>query len=677
MVVSPSLAGAVSSKPTIERSPGTDRPRSRAACRAASASGSLNANSAVMPGARSSSAWAPARQPSTLVIGTCSTGTLRPIQPGCGDRAGRALQACLGHAGGGLCLVADVGRSGVRFGGEAEARGWRCCDGRGRAGGARRSRRRLGRRSRRSPDRRRPAAGRSATAGESTITVGSCRWRAASNSGSSADIEYTIKPSTAALRTAGPIDGCSCLQPGHEDERELLRIGDVGQALEELHGGRFVEGVGQAPPEDDADGAGATAAQAAGDRIGAAVAEFGRRAQDALAQGGRQPLRPVEGVGHRARGHADGARHGHDPGPARNADPRAASRLAVTTPPRQVKRCKALPKRVKRCKRRVSQIQGPLRRRGPPSWTRAPAGGCRARNSSALRDARAREGVSMRRNGWRTLAVALVVVPLAVTAPPAGAARPRPGNLRRVVAGSQDHGRVRARRARAGRTTACLTTARRCSQTPRSAFSSTTLRRSTATSSVRSVRRDRYDAVWRPVWGEYKTIRNHYNELTVDLREQVAPRRTLQLVFRVFDDGVGFRYVLPRQRAMDRFAITSEDTEFKFADDFTAWWIPAQFGSGSGDEELWRRTAVSEMDAAATPVTIDAGDAGYATLARGRPDRLRRHERDARRGRRACAARRRWSPCPTASRCAERRRTARPGGRSSSATRPGTWSSRR
>ena len=131
---------------------------------------------------------------------------------------------------------------------------------------------------------------------------------------------------------------------------------------------------------------------------------------------------------------------------------------------------------------------------------------------------------------------------------------------------------------------------------------------------VRSVRRDRHDAVWRPVWGEYKTIRNRYNELTVELREQVAPRRAVQVVFRVFDDGVGFRYVLPRQRAMDRFAITSEDTEFKFAGDFTAWWIPAQFGPGSGDEELWRQTPISEMDAAATPVTIDAGDAGYATL---------------------------------------------------------------
>ena len=107
---------------------------------------------------------------------------------------------------------------------------------------------------------------------------------------------------------------------------------------------------------------------------------------------------------------------------------------------------------------------------------------------------------------------------------------------------------------------------------------------------MRSVRRDRHDAVWRPVWGEYKTIRDHYNELTLDLREQVAPRRALQLVFRVFDDGVGFRYVLPSSGRWIGSRSPSEDTEFKFADDFTAWWIPAQFGPGSGDEELWRRT---------------------------------------------------------------------------------------
>ncbi len=128
------------------------------------------------------------------------------------------------------------------------------------------------------------------------------------------------------------------------------------------------------------------------------------------------------------------------------------------------------------------------------------------------------------------------------------------------------------------------------------------------------VRRDRHDSVWRPVWGEYRTIREHYNELTVDLRERTAPRRRLSVVFRVFDDGVGFRYVLPRQHAIGDFAITSEDTEFAFARDFTAWWGPAHPGPGIGDEHLWSRTPLSQVGAASTPLTLDAGRAGYATL---------------------------------------------------------------
>ena len=131
---------------------------------------------------------------------------------------------------------------------------------------------------------------------------------------------------------------------------------------------------------------------------------------------------------------------------------------------------------------------------------------------------------------------------------------------------------------------------------------------------VRRARRTTHRSTWSPVWGEYKRIRDHYNELRVDLREVTAPRRKLRVVFRAYDDGVAFRYVLPGQRGIGDFAMTSENTEFNFADDFDAWWIPAQFGAGSGDEELHRSTPLSEMQAAATPVTIDAGAAGYATL---------------------------------------------------------------
>ena len=131
---------------------------------------------------------------------------------------------------------------------------------------------------------------------------------------------------------------------------------------------------------------------------------------------------------------------------------------------------------------------------------------------------------------------------------------------------------------------------------------------------VERVHRTKHDGSWRPVWGEYRTIRDRYAELTVDLRERAAPRRSLRLVFRAYDDGVAFRYVLPRQRAIGDFAITSEDTEFAFARDFTAWWGPAHPGPGIGDEHLWTRSPLSAVGAASTPLTLDAGRAGYATV---------------------------------------------------------------
>jgi alpha-glucosidase len=131
---------------------------------------------------------------------------------------------------------------------------------------------------------------------------------------------------------------------------------------------------------------------------------------------------------------------------------------------------------------------------------------------------------------------------------------------------------------------------------------------------VRSVRREWHDSTWRMVWGEYDWIRNNYHELTVDLQEKSLPGRLLQVAFRVFDDGVGFRYVLPRQEAMHEFAMTEELTQFRFADDFTAHWIPAEYGSEIGDEHLYRRTPLSQVEAANTPLTIETPDRGHATL---------------------------------------------------------------
>ena len=84
------------------------------------------------------------------------------------------------------------------------------------------------------------------------------------------------------------------------------------------------------------------------------------------------------------------------------------------------------------------------------------------------------------------------------------------------------------------------------------------------------------DESWQPVWGEVKTIRNHYNELAVTL-SQAATQRTVLLRFRVFDDGLGFRYEFPRQPALAYFVVKEEKTQFALAGDHKAFWLPGDY----------------------------------------------------------------------------------------------------
>jgi alpha-glucosidase len=114
-----------------------------------------------------------------------------------------------------------------------------------------------------------------------------------------------------------------------------------------------------------------------------------------------------------------------------------------------------------------------------------------------------------------------------------------------------------------------------------------------------------FDETWKPVWGKCSSVRNHGNELAVSLRERKAPGRELAVVFRVFDDAVAFRYVLPGQPGLGEFEILSEETRFCFADDHTTWWIPNDYDS---DEFLWNETPLSSVPGANTPVTMRAAD---------------------------------------------------------------------
>jgi len=85
-----------------------------------------------------------------------------------------------------------------------------------------------------------------------------------------------------------------------------------------------------------------------------------------------------------------------------------------------------------------------------------------------------------------------------------------------------------------------------------------------------------FDESWNPVWGEVKTIRNHYNGLTVTLT-QAATKRTMLLHFRLFDDGLGFRYDFPKQPNLDYFVIKEERTQFALAGDHKSFWLPGDY----------------------------------------------------------------------------------------------------
>lgn len=81
-----------------------------------------------------------------------------------------------------------------------------------------------------------------------------------------------------------------------------------------------------------------------------------------------------------------------------------------------------------------------------------------------------------------------------------------------------------------------------------------------------------FDENWTPVWGEVKTIRNHYNEFAVTLIQKVTNRQIL-IRFRLFDEGLGFRYEFPTQKGLTYFVIKEEKTQFAMTGDHTAFWI--------------------------------------------------------------------------------------------------------
>jgi len=130
----------------------------------------------------------------------------------------------------------------------------------------------------------------------------------------------------------------------------------------------------------------------------------------------------------------------------------------------------------------------------------------------------------------------------------------------------------------------------------------------TGMAEVSAVRSD-FNKTWEQPWGEEHFIKNNYRELKVGLQEAAGSKRKLNIVFRVYDDGLGFRYEFPQKGALE---ITDELTQFNLAEEAAAWWTPAL--AGEQYEYLYRNTNANKMGLVLTPVTFKTTSGLYLSL---------------------------------------------------------------
>lgn len=121
------------------------------------------------------------------------------------------------------------------------------------------------------------------------------------------------------------------------------------------------------------------------------------------------------------------------------------------------------------------------------------------------------------------------------------------------------------------------------------------------------------DEGWKPVWGEVSHIRNHYEQATIHLKQQ-RTNRLMNLIFRVFEDGVGFRYEFPKQAGLKYFTVTDELTEFNLTGDHKTFWIPADYDT---NEYEYTTSKLSDIDIwkvskAATDIAVRVAPDQYA-----------------------------------------------------------------
>ncbi|ESQ91692.1 hypothetical protein ABAC460_04965 [Asticcacaulis sp. AC460] len=121
-----------------------------------------------------------------------------------------------------------------------------------------------------------------------------------------------------------------------------------------------------------------------------------------------------------------------------------------------------------------------------------------------------------------------------------------------------------------------------------------------------------HDETWDLPWGERSHVRNHYNELRVDVAQPTWDNRKMAVVFRIYDDGVGFRYEFPDQAPLEKVEIMDELTEFAVADPATAWWAVA--GEWNREEYVYKETPLKEVSEAQSPMTLKTDKGIYISF---------------------------------------------------------------
>ncbi len=122
------------------------------------------------------------------------------------------------------------------------------------------------------------------------------------------------------------------------------------------------------------------------------------------------------------------------------------------------------------------------------------------------------------------------------------------------------------------------------------------------------------DTTWTQPWGEVARVRDNHNELRVNVWERSAAGRRFDVVFRVFNDGVGFRYELPEQPGLREFQIQDELTQFSFANEGRAWWISSNVPRLDRSEMLYSSGPISRLDSIQTPLTVESQDGTFIVL---------------------------------------------------------------